>query len=139
MGDVRRIALRLLEGWERDDTYLNLALNSPATASLSSSERGFLTALLYGTVERRITLDYLISRIAARSDLAPGTRNILRLGFYQLFFMKNVPAHAAADMARSLIGDGMSLSEAAKQAAKAAGLKKGDVYRMLVSEAKESE
>jgi probable S-adenosylmethionine-dependent methyltransferase, YraL family len=45
----------------------------------------------------------------------------------------------AADMARSLIGDGMSLSEAAKQAAKAAGLKKGDVYRMLVSEAKESE
>ena len=104
MADVRRIALRLLEAWERDDTYLNLALNSPATAGLSREERGFLTALLYGTVERRITLDYLIGRIAERNDLAPRTRNILRLGFYQLFFM-DVPAHAAVDLTVSL-GEG---------------------------------
>ena len=101
MGDVRRIALRLLDGWERDDTYLNLALNSPATADLSREERGFLTALLYGTVERKITLDYLIGRIAARSDVAPGTRNVLRLGLYQLFYM-NLPAHAAVDLTVSL-------------------------------------
>ena len=39
----------------------------------------------------------------------------------------------AADMARSLISGGMSLSEAAKQAAKATGLKKGDIYKLLVS------
>ena len=101
MADVRRIALRLLDGWERDDTYLNLALNSPATAELSREERGFLTALLYGTAERKITLDYLIGRIAARSDVAPGTRNILRLGLYQLFYM-NLPAHAAVDLTVSL-------------------------------------
>ena len=97
MVDVRRIALRLLDAWERDDTYLNLALNSPATAGLSREERGFLTALLYGTVERKITLDYLIGRVAARSDLDPHTRNILRLGFYQLFFT-GIPAHAAVDL-----------------------------------------
>ena len=102
MTDVRRIALRLLEGWERDDTYLNLALNSPMTANLSREERGFLTALLYGTVERRITLDYLIGRVAARTELAPRTRNILRLGFYQLFFLSNVPSHAAVDLTVSL-------------------------------------
>ncbi|MBR4336490.1 MAG: 16S rRNA (cytosine(967)-C(5))-methyltransferase RsmB [Clostridia bacterium] len=104
MVDVRRIALRLLDAWERDDTYLNLALNSPATASLSREERGFLTALLYGTVERKITLDYLIGRVAARSDLDPRTRNILRLGFYQLFYME-IPAHAAVDLTVSL-GEG---------------------------------
>ena len=101
MADVRRIALRLLDGWERDDTYLNLALNSPATATLSREERGFLTALLYGTVERKITLDYLIGRIAARSELDPGTRNILRLGLYQLFWME-IPPHAAVDLTVSL-------------------------------------
>ncbi len=39
----------------------------------------------------------------------------------------------AAQMARSLIEGGMSLSEAAKQAAKATRLKKGDIYRLLVS------
>ncbi|MBO4283554.1 MAG: 16S rRNA (cytosine(967)-C(5))-methyltransferase RsmB [Clostridia bacterium] len=101
MADVRRIALRLLDGWERDDTYLNLALNSPATAELSREERGFLTALLYGTAERKITLDYLTGRIAARSDVAPGTKNILRLGLYQLFYM-DVPAHTAVDLTVSL-------------------------------------
>ena len=101
MADVRRIALRLLDGWERDDTYLNLALNSPATSALSREERGFLTALLYGTAERKITLDYLIGRVAARSEINPGTRNILRLGLYQLFWM-NLPAHAAIDLTVSL-------------------------------------
>ena len=40
----------------------------------------------------------------------------------------------AAEMARSLMEGGLSLSEAAKQAARAAGLKKGDIYRLLVSE-----
>ena len=35
MSDVRMLALRLLSGWERDDTYLNLALNTPATAGSS--------------------------------------------------------------------------------------------------------
>ena len=39
-------------------------------------------------------------------------------------------------MARSLIAGGMSLSEAAKQAAKATGLKKGDIYKLLVTEEK---
>ena len=104
MVDVRRIALRLLEAWERDDTYLNLSLNSPATAGLSREERGFLTALLYGTVERKLTLDYLIGRVAARSDLTEKTRNVLRLGFYQLFFMRDIPAHAAVDLTVSLGG-----------------------------------
>ena len=39
----------------------------------------------------------------------------------------------AVEMARSLIAGGTPTSEAAKQAAKAAGLKKGDVYRLLVN------
>ncbi len=39
----------------------------------------------------------------------------------------------AAQMARGLIEGGMSVSEAAKQAAKATGLKKGDIYRLLVN------
>lgn len=38
----------------------------------------------------------------------------------------------AAEMARSLMEGGMSVSEAAKEAAKATGLKKGDIYKILV-------
>ncbi len=37
-------------------------------------------------------------------------------------------------LARALMTDGMSLNEAAKQAAKETGAKKGDVYRALTAE-----
>ncbi len=43
----------------------------------------------------------------------------------------------AAELAKEKMADGMSASEAAKQAAKAAGLKKGDIYRELTEESKE--
>ncbi len=102
MANIRLIALRLLENWERDETYLNLALASPMTRDLSREERGFLTSLLYGTVERKITLDYLINVAAKRSDIDPETRNILRLGFYQLFFMEKIPPFAAVSETVSL-------------------------------------
>ena len=95
MTNLRLLALRLLESWERDETYINLALNSPMTRSLTPKEKGFLTGLLYGTVERKITLDYLISVAAKRSDIDGLSRNILRLGFYQLFFMDKIPPFAA--------------------------------------------
>ncbi len=102
MANVRLVALRLLEGWERDETYLNLAMNSPAVRELSREERGFLTSLLYGTVERKITLDYLINAAAKRSEIEPELRNILRLGFYQLFFMNKIPPFAAVSETVSL-------------------------------------
>ncbi len=102
MANVRMLALRLLEGRERDETYLNLALSSPMTEGLTPSERGLLTALLYGTVEREITLDYMIAAAAERSELDPTTRNILRLGFYQLFFMDKIPPFAAVSETVSL-------------------------------------
>lgn len=38
----------------------------------------------------------------------------------------------AAEMARSLIEGGMSSSEAAKEAAKVTGLKKGDIYKLML-------
>lgn len=40
----------------------------------------------------------------------------------------------AVELARSLVEGGMSVSEAARQAARASHLKKGDIYRLLVSE-----
>ena len=102
MANLRLLALRLLESWERDETYLNLAMNSPMTKGLTREERGFLTGLLFGTVERKITLDYLISVAAKRSELDPHSRNILRLGFYQLFFMDKIPPFAAVSETVSL-------------------------------------
>lgn len=95
----RRLALRLLGEWEKNDKYSNLLLESPSLSALSGEERAFLTALVYGVIERAITLDYRIERLTERpaARLAGGTRRLLRLGLYQLTEMKGVPAHAAVN------------------------------------------
>lgn len=96
--DLRKEALSLLLDWEEKKTYINISVAAKA-AGLPAQERRFLTALVYGAVERRITLDHLIGAFAERSvgDLAPHTRNLLRLGLYQLLYMEGVPAFAAVN------------------------------------------
>ncbi len=102
--NVRRLALSLFAEWERGDKYVNLLLESPRTRDLEDRDRRFLTALVYGTVERLCTLDAIISRLTHKSvdKLAPNTRRLLRLGLYQLLFMDGVSAHAAVNETVSL-------------------------------------
>ncbi|MBE6595637.1 MAG: 16S rRNA (cytosine(967)-C(5))-methyltransferase RsmB [Ruminococcaceae bacterium] len=106
MATAREIALqellRLEAAGQYADRTLNAALNR-ATA-LSSADRGFLSHLFYGVIERRITLDAVID---SRSSIAPSAiekrvRMILRMGLYQLCYMDRVPDHAAINEAVAL-------------------------------------
>ena len=99
MATAREIALqellRLEAAGQYADRTLNAALNR-ATA-LSAADRGFLSHLFYGVIERRVTLDAIID---ARASIAPSAiekqvRMILRMGLYQLYYMDRVPDHAA--------------------------------------------
>ena len=94
---ARRLALILLCRWEEGARYANLSL--PASAeTLSEQEHALLTALFYGCVERSLTLDYCIGRITRNpaSALSLHTRNLLRLGLFQLLFMQGIPAFLRA-------------------------------------------
>ena len=99
---ARRLALSLLVTAEEKDSFANLLLSSRVLEK-AGEEAALLTALFYGTVERRLTLDYAIGVLAERDadTLTPHTRNLLRLGLYQLYFM-NIPPHAACDQTVSL-------------------------------------
>ena len=66
--NTREIAVKLLRSYEENDSYVNLSLNSPLVSSLSPEDRSFVTALLYTTVERRITIDYYISALTKREE-----------------------------------------------------------------------
>jgi 16S rRNA (cytosine967-C5)-methyltransferase len=61
---------------------------------LAPRDRAFAQQLVYGTVQRRATLDYVIGRLASRK-LDPDVRDALRLGLYQLLFLDGVADHAA--------------------------------------------
>ena len=99
---VRQTALALLLALEERGGFANLLL-SDAVIDRAGEDAPLLTALFYGTVERRLTLDYAIGVLAARDteSLSPHTRNLLRLGLYQIYFTR-IPPHAATDKTVSM-------------------------------------
>lgn len=95
--NTRALALEILTRCENGG-YSNIALDTVIKRNdLSPSDRGLMTALIYGVIERKITLDYIISSLSSipNSKIEKDTRNILRMGLYQLIYMKKIPAHAA--------------------------------------------
>jgi 16S rRNA (cytosine967-C5)-methyltransferase len=66
-------------------------------AGLDHRDRAFAQQLVYGTVQRRATLDHLIGALSSRpaGQLDPRVRDALRLGLFQLLFLDGVADHAA--------------------------------------------
>ena len=69
---------------------------------LSASDRGFGTELFYGVLRNRTLLDFWIAQLRSGS-LDHVSRDVLRLGVYQLFAMQT-PAHAAVHESVELAG-----------------------------------
>ncbi len=98
MKNVRRLALDTLDRIFGGKSYSNIAVDTVIRReNLSGKDRAFFCVLVYGVVEKKITLDYFIDALSAlpASSVEPQVRNILRMGLYQLRFLDRVPAHAA--------------------------------------------
>ena len=96
---ARGYALRILKEVE-EGAYANIALNRLLSRiSPTEEERSFLTELSYGVLQRLNTLDWILSLSLGSplENLTPWIRNILRLGVYQLLYLKRVPESAAVD------------------------------------------
>lgn len=78
--------------------YSNLILNS-ALKNVSERDKGFVSKLFYGAVERKLTLEYIITLYSSKPlhKLDRAVVNILKLGIYQLLYMDNVPDSAAVN------------------------------------------
>lgn len=93
MKDPRQTAFEALYKIFYDSAYSNLALNEAiGDADIS---KPFITRLVYGVVERRLTLDYIINKFCSKPK--PKVLVILRIGVYQLYFMDKVPSSAAVN------------------------------------------
>ena len=100
MDPVRNLAVRVLSEVNEEGAYANVALaRNLRKVQLTDVDRRFLTELVYGAVKATGTLDWMIRRYVNRPvrKIAPMIRNILRLGFYQIFYMDKVPASAACN------------------------------------------
>ncbi|MDS1029861.1 16S rRNA (cytosine(967)-C(5))-methyltransferase RsmB [Bacillota bacterium LX-D] len=100
MISAREVALKVLYQIEVEDAYANLALSHYlGQLKLSTLERGLATELVYGVTRSRNTLDWILSQFitSGLKKLTPWIRNILRLGVYQLFYLKKIPESAAVN------------------------------------------
>ena len=100
MSDPRKIAYDVLVKCSSAEQYSNIALDTAIKRSdLTPPDRGLLTALVYGVIERQITLDAIIDSLTDRKgeEISPDVRTLLRLGLYQLAYLDRVPDHAAVN------------------------------------------
>lgn len=87
----RLIAFEILYRVFSENSYSNIILESTLS---DSYDKAFVSALVYGVIERKITLDYYINK-HLNSKPKPKIMTILRLGAYQLIYMDKIPSSAA--------------------------------------------
>lgn len=96
--DDRFLAYKVLSKIERDKAYSNIAVDAVLNQNEVSSAP-FVCALVYGVIERKITLDYYLSQLLTQpiKKLNPQVLTILRMGVYQIKYMDKVPVSAAVN------------------------------------------
>ena len=97
---ARELAFLSLLKCEGAQKFSNLEVDSTIRKhGLTGAERALYTNLVYGTIERKITLDYLIEKFSTVpfDDIQPKVLWILRLGAYQLLYLDRIPARAVCN------------------------------------------
>ena len=95
---ARELAYGLLTKAENSRQYSNIALdNALSKSDLSPIDKGLVSAIFYGVLERRLTLDYQISQLSSRKleEIDISALIALRMGIYQIIYLDRIPAHAA--------------------------------------------
>lgn len=94
----RRAAFTVLQRVFEDGSFADRALHTSA-ADLSQRDRALATVLVYGTVQRKRTLDYILSKFVTRplEDLDPPVLAALRLGLFQIVLLGGVSDYAAVN------------------------------------------
>lgn len=104
--DARGLAFESLKKCIKNGKYSNLeVLASLGRNELDTRDRALYTALVYGVIEKTITLDYLIAKYSSRplDRLDSDTLIALRMGFYQIICMDRIPDHSACDETVKLV------------------------------------
>ncbi len=95
--NVREAALEILETIEKNQSYSNLLLNSAINKNeIDQKDIGLLTELTYGTLQRKMTLDYFLAPFLAKNKkMESWVRQLLRLTIYQMVYLDKIPDRAA--------------------------------------------
>ena len=102
---ARELAVLSLCRLERQGKYGSLEADAAIKKfKLSGAEKALYTKLFYGVLERRITLDHIISSVSDKpiESMTLEMKNILRISLYQLLYLDRVPDYSVVNEAAEL-------------------------------------
>jgi 16S rRNA (cytosine967-C5)-methyltransferase len=104
LSNPRELAITILVKTQAG-SYGNLLLNRYLTMNMPQKNRALITELVYGVIQNKLRLDYIISQFSKirLSKMSPFVKNAIRLGIYQLFFLDKVPDFAAVNESVNLV------------------------------------
>ncbi len=114
MANVREAALDVIEKINKNQAYSNLLLNETIKKhQLSRKDIGLLTEIVYGTIQRKKTLDfYLDDFLTNRKRMQNWVISLLQLSLYQMVYLDRVPdraiIHEAVEIAKKRGHKGVS-------------------------------
>ncbi len=101
---ARIVALDALLDVAKSGAFAALALDQRMSrVELSDLDKRFCTEIFYGTIEKRLYLDWALSQVLEEVTTEPVAREVLRMTAYQLIFMNRVPETAACSQAAELL------------------------------------
>lgn len=93
---LRNTMLDLLIRIDRDGGFSHLVIdNEIKRRNIKSQDRSLLTEVVYGTIERKLTLDFWLKPfIQTNKKLDNWVKMLLQMSLYQMFFLDRIPTHA---------------------------------------------
>ena len=100
---MRKLAVEILCEIKDENSNSTNLLNKN-TKNISDLDSKFLREIVYGTLENRIYLDYIIKKLCKLriKKFNPYILNILRVSIYQIIFMDKIPEFAIINEAVNL-------------------------------------
>jgi len=93
---VRRLALDLIVRIEKEGSFSHLLISQVIQREkLGPQDERLLTEIVYGTIERKLTLDYYLKPfIRSPKKVTDWVMSLLRMSVFQLEFLDKVPEYA---------------------------------------------
>ena len=130
LNNTRQACIAALLEWEKGRKFSDEILHETLkSARLSALDRAFFMETFFGILRNLSRLDFLIGELRDGS-LDAGTREVVRLGIYQIFHMRTAP-HAAVNETVNLAGRARGLVNALLRRA----LREKDLLEQRVNQA----
>ena len=98
--NAREAAFKILCDIEIEKNYSNMAINKIfKNEKISDKDKGLATELVYGVIENRKYLDFIINKLSKIKvkKMSSFVKIILRMGTYQILFLDKIEDHAAVN------------------------------------------